>query len=125
MTLRAAREIGAGGRTAEIATALAQQFGDFTALTKLERVLDDPSVQPVRRCQAIATLASKKAPALENMIVQLLDDPAVRREAIRAAAAFDNPAFPPALLDRYASFSADERMEAVYALAARSSYSLR
>ena len=114
--------IGAGGRTAEIASALAQQFGDTTALTTLEHVLDDPSVSAVRRGQAIATLASKKAPALENRIVQLLDDPAVRREAIRAAAAYDNPAFPPALLDRYASFSADERMEAVYALAARSSY---
>jgi len=55
------------------------------------------------------------------MIVQLLDDPAVRREAIRAAAAYDNPAFPTVLLDRYASFSDEEKTEAIYALAARSS----
>ena len=114
--------IAAGGRTAEIASALSQQFGDSTALAALEHVLDDPAASAVRRGEAIATLAGQKAPALEQRLGHLLDDPAVRREAIRAAAAYDNPAFPPALLDRYASFSEEEQTEAVYTLAARSSY---
>ena len=113
--------IAAGSRTAEITSALSQQFGDSTALAALEHVLDDPAASAVRRGQAIATLAGQKAPALEQRIVKLLDDPAVRREAIRAAAAYDNPAFPPALLSRYASFSEEEQTEAVYTLAARSS----
>jgi hypothetical protein len=54
--------------------------------------------------------------------VRLLDDAAVRREAIRAAAAYDDPAIAAELIDRYAAFSDDERREAVHSLAARSTH---
>ena len=59
---------------------------------------------------------------LGQMLMRLLDDAAVRREAIRAAAAYDETAIATALLDRYPSFSDDERREAVHSLAARSSH---
>jgi len=114
--------VAAGGRTAELAIELSQQFGDSKALVALENVLDDPAATPARRGQAIATLAARKTPVLGPRLVQLLDDAAVRREAIRAAAAYDDPAIATALLDRYPSFSEDERRETVSSLAARNSH---
>ena len=114
--------VAAGGRTAEIAIELSQQFGDSTALAAIETVLDDTTATAARRGQAIATLAGRKTPMLGHRLVHLLDDAAVRREAIRAAAAYDDPAIAAALLDRYAAFSDDERREAVHSLAARSTH---
>ncbi len=114
--------IGAGGRTAEIAIKLSQQFGDSTALAMLEEVLDDPAATASRRGQAIATLAGRKAPLLGQRLVRLLDDAAVRQEAIRAAAAYDDPSIAAAIVDRYASFTDDERQEAMHSLAARSTH---
>lgn len=114
--------LGVGGRTAALATDLSQQFGDSRALATLEQVLDDPAATAARRGQAITTLAEREAPSLGQRLVRLLDDAAVRREVIRAAAAYDDPAIAAALLDRYTSFSDDERREAVQSLAARSSH---
>ena len=114
--------VAAGGRTAEIAVELSQQFGDSQVLATLEQAIDDPAATSARRGRAITTLAGRKAPALGHRLVSLLDDAAVRREAIRAAAAYDDPAIATALLDRYTSFTEDERREAVYSLAARSSH---
>jgi putative heme-binding domain-containing protein len=114
--------VAAGGRPAELAIDLSQQFGDATALVALENVIDDPAATAARRGQAIATLAGRKAPMLGHRLVHLLDDTAVRREAIRAAAAYDDPAIAAELIDRYAAFSDDERREAVHSLAARSTH---
>jgi putative heme-binding domain-containing protein len=52
----------------------------------------------------------------------LLDDPALRRPALRGLAAFADPATPALLLKRYPSFSEPERADAVATLASRPAY---
>ncbi|MEI6238980.1 MAG: PVC-type heme-binding CxxCH protein [Planctomycetia bacterium] len=111
------RLVAFGGRTAAITAELSRQFGDAAALAALVGTLDRPDATATDRGQAIEALAARKSAALRGRIVRLFDDVAVRRQAIRAAAAYDEPAITAAMLDRWASFTDDERLEAVNTLA--------
>jgi len=55
------------------------------------------------------------------VVLSMLDEPAVRRDAIRALASFDAPQIAPTLIQRYAKLSAAEKSEVVTALSARRS----
>jgi putative heme-binding domain-containing protein len=49
----------------------------------------------------------------------MLDEPAMRLDAIRALASFDSPDIAPTLLQRYAKFSSSEKAEVIITLSAR------
>jgi putative heme-binding domain-containing protein len=112
----------AGGEPARIALQLSQQFGDSVAAETMLATLQDLSASPDDRRQALQGLAGRRRDELRSQLVGLLSDKLLRRDAIRAAAAFDDDALGKTLLERYAGFSDEDRLETIHTMSSRSSY---
>lgn len=121
-TEQAARLQAQGGEVAAVATQLSQQFGDAVAATQMLETLRLASASPEERRNALMQLAGRKRVELKSELVGLLDNADLRRDVIRAMAAFDEVPFAKALLARYNDLSNDEKQEAIYTLSARSRY---
>lgn len=111
-----------GGRIAEVADQLAEQFGDLVAATKLLETVKDPQRQAQQRRQAIGQLAGRARPELAAELPALLEHPELRVEAIRAIAAYHDRKLAELLVKLYPSFTAIERQEVIYSLANRSEF---
>jgi putative heme-binding domain-containing protein len=72
------------------------------------------------RRQGLQALAGRKHPQLKSQLPALLDERPLRRDAIRAMAAFDDIQLSRTLLRSYSSYSAEEKLDAIHTLAARS-----
>jgi putative membrane-bound dehydrogenase-like protein len=105
--------------TSTIALELSLLFGDAIAAEALLETLQNDENDLDDRRQALRGLAEQKRPELESELTALLDDEALRRDAIRAVASYDNDALAKTLLDRYANYSAEEKLEIVHALSSR------
>jgi putative heme-binding domain-containing protein len=112
----------AGGETARIALQLSQQFGDNIAAEAMLVTLRDANAPLEDRRSALQGLAGRRREELRDVLVTLVDDPALRRDAIRAVASFDEEQLGVELLRRYSSFSEQEKQEIVHTMAARSVY---
>jgi putative membrane-bound dehydrogenase-like protein len=112
----------AGGETSRIALQLSQQFGDSLAAEQMLRALKDSSANKDDRVQAIQALAGRKRIELRSMLINLMNDQDLRREAIRAIASYDDGELARQLIKKYGSLSADDKMEAVHTLATRVKY---
>ncbi len=110
--------------TADLALAISQQFGDSEAANQYIAVLKDPNKPAEERSQAIKALANKQWPELEAELQTLWKDKdqAVRIEAIRALAAYDNFYLARGLFRSYEDFSNEEKLEIIQTLATRSTY---
>ncbi len=84
--------------------------------------LNDSSASVDERRQALQGLAGRKREELKPYLLTLLADEELRRDAIHAVGALDDVRLAGHLLERYASFSAEEKMDVVHALSSRSSY---
>lgn len=107
---------------AEIATEVAQQFGDAEAAGRYMATLQNKSAPADQRRTALKGLANQQLPELEELLPALLEEPELRLETIRAYAAFDGWGNGKVLLDRYGSFNDEEKLEAVQTLASRPQY---
>jgi putative heme-binding domain-containing protein len=67
----------------------------------------------------LESLADQQHPGLAESIPDLVEQPALRRDAIEAVAAYDRQALGEMLLERYGSFSPTEKNAALRSLAAR------
>src|SRR5262249_9194283 len=67
----------------------------------------------------LQNLVDRRIAGLAPVLVRLLDDPGLRGPAIRALAAYNDPATPGTLLKRYARLTPAERDDAVATLASR------
>ncbi|HXG61120.1 MAG TPA: family 16 glycoside hydrolase [Planctomycetota bacterium] len=103
---------------------LSARFGDASALEGLVRTLADAKADPAARGKALETLLGVRYAGLAAILLKLVEDPAVRGTAIRALAAFDEPAAPEAILRVYPSLDVSERRDAVNTLASRKAYAL-
>ncbi|MEQ9406734.1 MAG: PmoA family protein [Fuerstiella sp.] len=111
----------AGGETSRLALQLSQQFGDTVAATVLLGTVQDPKTPRNDRLDALRGLVGRQRPEIKPVLLSLLDDNDLRTEAIRAMAAFDDETLADALLQRYDTFSASDKLEVVHTLSARSS----
>jgi putative membrane-bound dehydrogenase-like protein len=111
----------AGGETAAVAAQLTQRFASSANASALQ-TLADPAAAVADRRLALEALAGRRAADLVPRIVPLIDDAALRPAAIRAVAAYDDAPLAAALLARYAGFTADERADAIDALASRAGH---
>lgn len=112
----------ADARTAALAAEVAQQFGD-TELARQHLAALRGKTGPVEaRRKALQTLTAQKRPQLSAELPALVDDRALRVDAIRAIAAFDDDALGRLLLDRYRDFTAAEKAEAIQTLTSRPRY---
>ena len=98
-----------GGAVAELAEQLAQQFGDAEAASAMLQLLRDGQAPVEARRQALQQLAGRGRAELKADLLALLDDPPLRREAIRAVGAYDDTRLGQALSG--ALFRADRRRE--------------
>jgi putative membrane-bound dehydrogenase-like protein len=109
-------------RLAALARDIAQQFGDTeTARRNLATIKNGRAPLDDRR-RALQTLAGQRRPELVDELAAVIDDRALRVDGIRAAAAFDDNALGRLLVDRYPTFNAAERYEAIQTLASRPRY---
>jgi putative heme-binding domain-containing protein len=107
---------------ASLADDVARRFSD-TEAARLNLAIVANRAQPIdQRRQALQLLAALRQPALAGELAALVDDPALRLDAIRAIAAFDVETLGRLLVARYSSFSAAEKVEAVQTLASRARY---
>lgn len=102
-----------------LALQVGQLFGDAKAAEAQLATLKDRTAPAAQRRELLQGFARDGYAAALPAVVALLDDAALRRDAIRALAAFDDPSVPAALLKRYAGWARSEKAEAVLTLASR------
>jgi len=107
------------GELGAIATEIAQLFGDAEAVQQTLAIAKNSDAEVESRKDAIRALASQGRDELKSELLALLDDSIVRREAIRAIAAFEDNRITNEVLKRYASLNPDEKADAIQALASR------
>ncbi|HXT58358.1 MAG TPA: family 16 glycoside hydrolase, partial [Pirellulales bacterium] len=104
------------------ALALGLTFGDAAAYQAVEKIVADSAADRQAREEALAALLKTRDPGLPPILARLLDDPALRRSALRGLAAYDNPQTPERILGLYAGLNADEKRDALATLASRAEY---
>jgi putative heme-binding domain-containing protein len=72
----------------------------------------------------LSALVERRVPGIAPDLQTLLDDSVLRGKALRALAAYDDPATPEMILRQYAKLSESERDDAIATLAARPSWAL-
>jgi len=98
---------------------LALLFGDARALESLKKIAMNRSEESNDRNRALRSLIAKKAIGIDSLLVELVSDVVVQREAIRGLADFEHAATPQLLIDGYLSFDNDTRQDALQTLASR------
>ena len=88
-------------------------FNYFAQVVKNEK-LDVP-----QRERALADLVTTRRPAVADLLLDRLNDPALRASAIRGLAGFDRPEVGEKVLGLYTNLSDAEKLDAISTLAAR------
>lgn len=109
-------------RLAPQALAVAQQFGDAEAAKQFMETIQTKMASREQRIQALQALATKQWEPLADLLPGLLDDPALRAEAIKAIANFEQKELGNLLIDRYTDFNTADQQLAIQTLSARSLY---
>jgi putative heme-binding domain-containing protein len=110
------------GRDGVLAAEIAQLFGDTQAALQSLATLKDKSRDADARKKSLNSLAMQQRKELVSELPALLEDPAVRLDAIRAIAGYDESDLGSLLLKKYPQLSAEEKREAVLTLSARPRY---
>jgi putative membrane-bound dehydrogenase-like protein len=101
---------------------LALVFGDPRALADLRQTALAKAAPPAKRVAAVEALVDKHPVDLAPVLHDLLADPQVRRAALRGLTSYADPGTPGRVLARYAEYTAEEKQDAVAALASRKEY---
>ena len=101
---------------------LALFYGDPRASTLLRETMKSKSAGAEDRREALAALVGKRVDGLAVELQDLLDDPVLRAQSLRALAAYDDPSTPAKILAHYKSLTASDRDDAVNTLAARPAF---
>jgi putative membrane-bound dehydrogenase-like protein len=108
----------------ERAMTLAVTFGDETAVAAMKKTVLDPTADSGGRTTALHVLLRRGKPDLLPILQQLVSDKALRAEAIRGLAAFNDPRTPALLLKAYPTLADAEKEDAVQTLASRPAWAL-
>jgi putative heme-binding domain-containing protein len=108
----------------ERSLALSVLFGDPQALAELTRTVEDHKADPGARGRALQALLDKRADGVPKLLRRLVDEPALRRAALRGLAVYDDPETPKLILARYATLTEVEKGDAVGTLASRPAFAL-
>jgi putative membrane-bound dehydrogenase-like protein len=107
---------------AQLADEISQQFGDAETARRNIATVRSAAVPVEARRRALQILAAQRRPQLVRELPALVSDAGLRPDAIRAIAAFDEDSLGALLLERYRTFSSDEKAEAVQTMATRRRY---
>jgi putative heme-binding domain-containing protein len=108
--------------TRRLADALAVTFGDPKAMDSLRTKLADAKADVGERREAVQTLLAARDPELAATLQKLLAEPALRRDALRGLAAYDDAKTPQVVLGIYAQLLLEEKRDALATLASRPAY---
>ena len=97
-------------------------FGSQRALEELRAVVRDRSANAGARRAALNSLLANRDPELPELLLALLEDPALRSAALKVLAQFEQPAAPEKILELYPSLNATEKRDALNTLASRVLY---
>ncbi len=106
----------------QLAVQVGQRFGDAETTRKSMATLSDRTVPVEQRRQALQAVTARKRPELIDELPKLLNDPALRLDAIRAVADYDQESLGKLLLERYTGFTAAEKQQVLQTLSARPRY---
>jgi putative membrane-bound dehydrogenase-like protein len=109
-------------RVAQLTDDVAQRFGDIEAAGRNLTAVRDAAVPVDARRRALQVLSAQRRPELVTELSKAIDDPAIRVDAIRAIAAYDDAGLGKLLVSRFNSLSEAERVDAVQTLASRGRY---
>lgn len=111
-----------GGKTKELALEISSQFGDAEATKRAFATLKSTNTPLDQRTKALQTLTAQQNRQLPNELPALIKDPAMRVEAIRSVAAFDNESLGRLLVNSYPTFDQNEKQAALQTLSSRARY---
>ncbi|WP_437187568.1 PVC-type heme-binding CxxCH protein [Planctomicrobium sp. SH668] len=94
-------------------------FGDGRALDELKTLVADGMAPATTRQQALRALAKARPEGYSQTLLNLLDDRALRKEALLALAYYDDPNTPAWALARLDSFDPAERSAMIQTLTSR------
>lgn len=100
-------------------TQISQIFGDSDTMAAQLAILQDRAAPVERRREILLAFNRDSVAAALPVMLSLLDEAPLRRDAIRALAAFDDPKIGPKLIEIYSTLSALEKSEAVLTLSSR------
>ncbi|MDX1963602.1 MAG: c-type cytochrome [Pirellulales bacterium] len=107
------------GRVRLQAIELSLLMGDPKIGTVLLENLANEKLSTPERARAMQLMARRKVPELAPQLEKLLDDPALRKEALAALAAYNLETTPDWVLARFARLTPPEKLVAVETLASR------
>ena len=113
---------GKPGPSATLAEELNQHFGDTETAKKQLTTLKDKSAPLPPRTSALQMLSLRQRPELVKELPTLLNDPNLRKDAIRAIAQYDHEPLGKLILERYPTLNTAEKAEAIQTLASRPKY---
>ncbi len=99
--------------------ALGIQFGDESAFPMFRKTLRNAGAKATDRLEALRLLSQAKDPELPSVLIELVDDPDLGRDAIRALARYEDAKISEQLIDRYPDWPASKQSDALHALTAR------
>ena len=103
---------------------LALDFEEPNAIAILRGMVKNPDSPREIRHRALSALVERRVPGIAPDLQALLDDPVMRGQALRALAAYDDPATPEIVLRHYVKLSESEREDAIATLAAPPAWAL-
>jgi putative heme-binding domain-containing protein len=107
---------------ARLAEEVTQQFGDTETAARNLAAVRSRTAPIEQRRRALQMLTAQRRPQLVAALPAAFDDEALRIDAIRAVAAFDDDTLGKLLVERYKTFSSAEKAEAIQTLASRRRY---
>ena len=107
-----------------LAQRIAIKFGDKSIFPALRAIITDAEAAEDGRRQALAALLDGKDAQLPPVLYKLLDDEALRGDALRGLARYNTPEAPGEILARYKTYDMAQRVDAVATLTSRSAYAL-
>lgn len=106
----------------KVVNRLSQVFGDKEAAQRALTTLKNKKASVPDRQQALASLLTQRHPDLTPTIIALLDEPALRIDAIRAFTSSPSPDAPKLLLKHYPNFDPPAQRAIIETLATRKNY---
>ncbi|WP_031527235.1 PVC-type heme-binding CxxCH protein [Dyadobacter crusticola] len=105
--------------TAALALELNRQFGNTEAAKADLATLKSKTAPIEEKRKALQSLTVRQRPELAAELPALLNNPALRLDAIRSVAAFESEPLAKYLIENYPRFSASEKSEVIQTLASR------
>jgi len=105
-----------------LAFSLAVKFGDPAAIARMRELLVSDKTPVEQRKEYVAALLGARDMDLVPVLKGLLEEAALRGEAIRGLAAYDDPQTPDLIVSAYPRWNAAEKRDALATLSSRVGY---